>query len=230
MHILTPQEQQLIDAISNNDLKTIKELATNNVNLNVQDDQAVGWAALMHALRLSKKDVAKFLIEAGANPDTPSRASGSTALMISVNAGDISAVKMLLNAKANPNIQNDSGATALTWWTIAENESHTEIIQALLDAGADPNITNNDGETALISTIKKGHYTDVIQALIKAGVDINMPDNDGKTALDIAIERGYTEIITLLNAKNITASTNAVITKLQQYRPRHVPRLRRRRR
>lgn len=54
-------------------------------------------------------------------------------------------IKLLLDANANPNIQNSKGWTPLHLTAIYKNES---CAQLLLEYGADYDIQDNDGQTA----------------------------------------------------------------------------------
>jgi ankyrin repeat protein len=69
---------------------------------------------------------------------------------------------MLLKAKANPNIQNNYGYTALI-----HARNNKEIVVMLLEAGANPNIKNNLGETA-VTNASKYYYNNVAKILKNA--------------------------------------------------------------
>jgi ankyrin repeat protein len=64
-------------------------------------------------------------------------------------------VKLLLEKRANPNIQNDFGKTALM--EALEWMGNTDIVNLLLENGADPNIRDRHGETAYDLAIKDGN-------------------------------------------------------------------------
>ncbi len=127
---------------------------------------------------------------------------GNTALMLSVERGNIEIVKLLLNCKddnnsyiVNPNIQNNNGETVLM---IAVENGDIEIVKLLLnckDANnsyiVNPNIQNNNSESALLMAVLKG-YTEISEFLIRNEeegrypVNIDLEDADGLTALDHA--------------------------------------------
>ncbi len=70
----------------------------------------------------------------------------STLLITTAAFGQADAAKMLIEAKADLNLQNKNGDTALS---VAAFLCHPEIVEALLKAGADKAIKNNTGTTAL---------------------------------------------------------------------------------
>lgn len=119
--------------------------------IDAQDE--FGRSALYHAVKDGCEDTAAWLIEYGANPDARTEYpfdlfqprlhgssrwlqadNGTTALMIACQERKHSLVKLLLQAGANPNLQDRIGRTALMF--AAEN-GDLPIIKALLDAGAD---------------------------------------------------------------------------------------------
>jgi ankyrin repeat protein len=110
-----------------------------NINHQCQND----FTALMHAVRLSKIDAIKILLQYGANTDLQNP-DGFTALIDAciVENSNPEIVKLLLDAGANVHIRTNSGGTAIKY---AQTE---EIIQMLLNAGADPQQIDKNGRYA----------------------------------------------------------------------------------
>ncbi len=140
-----------------------------------------------------------------------------TVLMYATDIGHTEVVKLLLEAGAHPNIQDDDSLAALK---IAANKGHTEIVRLLLKAGANPNIKNKHGATALMAAADNGHV-DVVKELLdeksykpnmnviekvynlfsknKAiNIDLNATNNHGMSALMWAANKGHAEIVRLL--------------------------------
>lgn len=85
-------------------------------------------------------------------------------------------VKLLLDAGADPNAQDDDGDTALIY------ASDTPVIRMLLDAGADATLCSHTGESALH---RPGRFDDAeaVRLLIRAGAPVNAEDSWGCTPL-----------------------------------------------
>lgn len=134
-----------------------------------------------------------------------------TALMLAAKNNHPDIVKLLLDAKAEPNAQNHYKNTALI---LAAIEGHPEIIKLLLNAGADPNIKNHENVTALLEAAARGH-TEIVKQLLKhRKVNINVQNNHGVSSLMHAAWHGHTEIAKLLidagankNLKNSSGNT-----------------------
>ena len=108
-------------------------------------------------------------------------------LMIACQNGHIKVVQLLLQAKANPNEQNESGATPLI---ISSYHGHARIISLLLAKGANPLIRDSQGQTVL----------DVAQndACRKLLLDVGLKDTSTTT------EPLQKQTRALQNAKNLT--------------------------
>ncbi len=75
-------------------------------------------------------------------------AQGHTPLHLAVGRGDLETVRVLLDAGANPNAQDQDGVTPLT---LAKSYAGTgEIADALVKAGADPKILDKHGKEYLM--------------------------------------------------------------------------------
>ncbi|ODN00504.1 KN motif and ankyrin repeat domain-containing protein 1 [Orchesella cincta] len=80
---------------------------------------------------------------------------GQTALMLGASHGRLDTVKLLIEAGADVNIQDEDGSTSLM---CAAEHGHGDIVKFLLSqAECDPNITDNDGSTALSVAMEAGH-------------------------------------------------------------------------
>lgn len=99
-------------------------------DINAQDGD--GSTALYMASSNGYTEVAKALIETGANLDTQTN-EGRTALYIASFNGHTEIVKALLEAGADLTIQNNYGRTAL--WG-ASYQEHADIVTLLKEAGA----------------------------------------------------------------------------------------------
>ncbi|CAN0372505.1 unnamed protein product, partial [Hapterophycus canaliculatus] len=88
-------------------------------------------------------------------------------------------VATLLDAGADANVPNDSGATSLHWTAML---GQPRTAQMLIEAGALLEVTDGCGCTPLQLAGEGGH-AEVIRALVDAGANINSRSSLGETAL-----------------------------------------------
>lgn len=130
----------LLNAVAIDDEKTVKVLLRCGANVNAKCK--FNWSALMWAIYLKHKEIAKILLDAGADSNF-ANTDGQTALMLTC---DKYLIELLLEKGANINAQDKDGDTALM---IAVRVGKKNIVELLISKGADVNIRNHFGQTAL---------------------------------------------------------------------------------
>lgn len=166
--------------------------------------------------RLTGLDVARLLLERGANVNAalkrlpPYRAkldrgndtmlaAGTTAFLRAAKAGDVPAMKLLLDHGADPllaptrsgisPLMAAAGLGTAEQDTTGRAKTEAQAIEAiglLLDRGIDIDARSNDGRTALHGAAMQG-YDEVIRFLAAKGATLDLADEDGFTALDVAL-------------------------------------------
>jgi ankyrin repeat protein len=166
--------------------------------------------------RLSGLDVARLLLEHGADPNPvlkrlpPYRAkldrgndtmlgAGTTPFLRAAKAGDLPAMKLLLEHGADPRLApTRSGINPLmaaaglgtaeqdTTGRLKTQQQAIDAIELLLDLGLDINAQASDGQTAVHGAAMQG-FDDVIRFLAAKGAKLDVPDKDGFTPLDVAL-------------------------------------------
>jgi len=121
----------------------VEELLNDDVNVNEQ--AANGWTALLAAAAQGYPQIVQLLLDAGANTDI-GNLIGITPLMYGARYGNIEVSKVLLEYGANPNLQDKYGMTALM---IATRHGFTDIVGMLLKAGANTKIKDHNAMTAI---------------------------------------------------------------------------------
>jgi uncharacterized protein len=111
-----------------------------------------GYSALVLATYRGNNEVAKFLIDNGSDINGISKMG--TPLMAAVVKGNIEIAKVLLEKKANPNITDANGTTALIYATMFGN---VELIKMLLQYKSDKSIVDNKGKTAFEHAVFSGN-------------------------------------------------------------------------
>jgi len=137
--------------------------------------------------------------------------------------GDKSAVQTLIEKKADVNVAQVDGATALHWAVRADDE---EMTDALLKAGAHPSAANQSGATPMLLAAMNGNAA-IIGRLIQAGADPNAPlSQTGDTALMIAARTGKLDAVRALldhgakvNAKETWGGTTALMWAVSERHP-----------
>ena len=88
--------------------------------------------------------------------------------------GNVEAINQLVEARADLNVRDASGETALM---LAAIGGHPATVQALLEAGADYAAADiEDGYTALMWAAREGHLDSVLK-LLQAGASHAVADN-----------------------------------------------------
>ncbi len=118
--------------------------------------------------------------------------TGQTPFLRAALSGDTTAMKLLLEFGADPNLPTQAGTTPLMAaagvnWVVAQ--TYTESPQALIDAvelclslGADVNATNSMGLSALLGAVNRGS-NDIIRILVDHGAKLDVVDKEGRTAM-----------------------------------------------
>lgn len=137
--------------------------------------------------------------------------------------GHTGTVRVLLNAGAQVDIQDDIGRSALFK---ASEQGHSSTVALLLAHQADPNLYDNSGRTSLMVASKNG-YKNIVEALIAHNADVNAIEQRGSnshrdisvggmTALIYSSRGGHVDIaeILLQNGANKRLSSNTGETAL----------------
>ena len=110
---------------------------------------------------------------------------GATPLLLACGTAQAEAVKLLLKAKADPNISYADGDASLHAAIAAD--CNEEIIQEIIDYGAGVNAVNNRGRTALLLGCFY-RQMDSVRVLLGAGADPTIADKEGFSCLHAAID------------------------------------------
>ena len=131
---------------------------------------------------------------------------GSTAFMLAAKVTDVEAMRLLLDAGADPTVPAADGTTplmvaaGLAIWNPGEDggsltgqeEEVLEAVRICLEGGNDVNARNYRGETALHGVAFRG-VNIVLDYLVEQGADLAALTDDGWSALAIARGLSYTD-------------------------------------
>ena len=124
-------------------------------------------------------------------------AATENTLLDAVKRGDVGAVRTLLRAKADANVADPDGTSALHW---AVRRDDVAAAEALLGAGASARAENRYGVTPLALATTNGSAA-VIERLLAAGADVNATQPGGETALMTAARAGNAGAVRALLAR-----------------------------
>jgi ankyrin repeat protein len=142
-----------------------------------------------------------------------------------VQRGDAAAVRALLAKKADVNVPQADGATALHW---AVYQDDVATLDLLLKAGANVKAANQYGATAMSLAAESGKVA-IVRRLLEAGADPNERLLNKETVLMMAARTGDVETLKVLldrgadvNAKEALRGTTALMWATSQKHPEAV--------
>lgn len=182
----------LIQSVSANDTAKVTEILKSSPNM-IDEVNANGETPLLIAVHNNQIDIAKLLIDAGADVNKQDAKKDSAYLYAGAEGRTEILSYMLSHSQPNQQITNRFGGNALI---PAAEKGHLENVKLLLaDGNVNINHQNNYGYTALIEAValRDGSqvYQDIVSELLKHGADPDIKDNYGKSAKDYAHELGY---------------------------------------
>jgi ankyrin repeat protein len=146
---------------------------------------------LMEIIKQSEIDIAKMLIDKGANINAVDKNSRS-AFLLACESQNIDIIKLFIDKGFDLNSANGRNG-----FVQAAFSGNIDIIKFLIEKGADVNAKNSRGFTALIMAVKASK-AGVVKFLNEKGADISIKDPSGKTAADYAASSGNKTLIDLL--------------------------------
>ena len=166
---------------------------------------------LYKAYRDDNFQLVRELIDQGADVNILPENECDSLLLLAAYDHNLDAVKMFVDAGADPNFRNSSGKTPLfiavdSMVNRASQPSHTReinppeqnvvnIIRILIDANADINSQNNSAITPLSVAIRK-HIYHIIKFLIEQGADVNIIPEAGRWCAS-PVSESLSNVITL---------------------------------
>ena len=187
MNHLPPDEERdasFIESCGDGRVHEVVENLKAPQNPNVVTDDAT---ALMWAAANGREEVARLLLQAGA--DTEWRDDGTlfTALHSAATCGYSEVVRILLEFDCDVEAVDTLGRRPLHWASLT---GHAGVAQVLLDSGADKEAEDRWGQRPLHLAAKNGIFK-VVEELVEAGAEKNALDKRGRTAAQLATQFGH---------------------------------------
>jgi ankyrin repeat protein len=148
---------------------------------------------LLDAIRQNDTPAVRRAIAQGASPDAKD-ADGVPALMLAGLFADVDLMKALLDAGADVNAANGSGATALIW-----SVPDLEKVRLLVARRADVNArSTNLGRTAFLVAANYPSTVPLLRFLLEHGADLKAQDRNRANALNLAVRASDIEVVRFL--------------------------------
>jgi hypothetical protein len=198
-------EAELIRSAGAGDLPAVQRLLAGGAGVRARDAQ--GRTALVAAAYGNHVDVARALLEAGAEVDARDETQQSPYLIATSEVGDDPRLlDLALAAGADPQAKDGWNGTGLIR---AAHRGHVRVVSRLLRAGVEVDHVNRLGWTALLEAVILGdggpRHTETVQLLLQAGADPRRADRDGTTAATHAERLGHVSLTRILRAAERTA-------------------------
>jgi uncharacterized protein len=183
--------------MSAEDAEMAKAAILKGAKLDAADN--TGMTALHHAAWNRKSDVAKLLLENGANVAAKS-ANGMTAIMY---AGNAAVAELLLARGAKLEASDDGGTTPLQY---AVWHGGLDVVKVLLEHGANVAAKSTNGMTAIMYA---GNAA-VAEFLLSAGSRLDEVGPQGATPMDAAAAHDFADVVGFFLSKGATIDATNV--------------------
>ena len=173
----------LLLACSTAQAETVKILLVAKADPNSAN--ADGDACLHVAMAADcNKETILEIISYGADVNAVNK-RGRTALLLGCFYRQMDAVKILLEAQADPAIADEEGFSCLH--AAIDGYCSKDTLQALIDHGAHIAAIRKDGTNALLRACTTGQ-SESVSFLVEAGACVNITNSDGNTCLHLAVK------------------------------------------
>ncbi|MFF0270031.1 ankyrin repeat domain-containing protein [Kribbella sp. NPDC004536] len=188
----------LLDAVTAGDADKVAASLAAGAKIETRDDHR--RTALLLASQEDRVDVARLLVQLGADPDAQDDRKDSAWLVTGVT-GSVAMLETLLPANPDLTLRNRFGGVSVI---PASERGHVDYVRRVVKTRINVNHVNDLGWTALLEAIILGKGTkpwqEIVQILVDAGADPSLADKDGGTPLAHAESSGYDEIAKILRA------------------------------
>jgi ankyrin repeat protein len=180
-------------AARHGNIEAAKLILAKAISLGVKDE--ILYSALHWAVISDQLEMAKYLLDQGANIEGNDDLGGYTPLM---NTSLLEMVDLLVKRGANVNAQNKFNYTPLhkAVFNFVEDKrkekDSEKILNLLISKGAKFDAQDGNGNTPLMTAIQK---ITPAKILIAKGADVNLPNKNKETPLMLAAKGGLLKVV-----------------------------------
>lgn len=220
-------DNDLNEAAYKGDTKEVVRLLQQGAHVDAANKY--GTRAIDYAAMRGYTDMAKILIDAGADIEQRSGRQGNTVLVHATEKkSSLGVLQLLLAASANVDAPDNEGKTALFNACYFGNE---EAAKVLLTAGAKVDYADKNGIQPIHFAVNKGYnqshtlgHERVVKVLLNAGAKIDAQDKDGWQPIHYAADGVNPPIVKFLveSGADVNAKSFKGLTPLQIAKNRDV--------
>jgi ankyrin repeat protein len=181
--------QDVFDLLRKGDVAAVEALVEKSPKL-VEARDGQGMTLLHYAAYGPGADLAKFLLDKGADPEAKN-SQAQTALHVAAMNDRTEVAALLLKRGAVLEGRDDYGRTALVLCARERGQAGTGLV--LIDAGADVNAVDKFGSSALELAAWRGK-ADFVDLLLEKGARIPQSGENWMGMLSQAVEQGLTKL------------------------------------
>ncbi|MBX2885378.1 MAG: ankyrin repeat domain-containing protein [Granulosicoccus sp.] len=191
----TSERQAWISAINNDSISKLSLMIEQfDPHEFLSETAENGKTALMSACKKGDLDLARRLLDLGADVNAKTQTNG-TPFMFAVLGGHLEVARSLLDNGADIHVAGSNGWTATT---IAAAKGHVEILKWLVEQGADPQVRDVYRSTPLLRAVSNGFEQVAVYLLSLPDTDVDVQDESDNTPLHYAVGAADLPIIKLL--------------------------------
>jgi len=173
-----------------------------------------GRTPLALALERGHVEVARVLLQQGADAMAPVGAESRPALLHAVQTGDVRTMNLLLGFGVKPNLADPDGVPVIAHAVARNDESVTRV---LLEAGATPDVEAPSSDHSLLEQAVRDGGPNVVSLLISHGADPNALSREGQPLLLLAVALGRTDVVQALLDRGIYVDTPLVTPVSEEF-------------
>ena len=187
----------LCEAIRVSEELLAMQLLSRGADVNLQKKMTEG-TPLLYAIDHQMITIVKMLLERHADANRRGniyRSQPKIPLLLAAETGNPDIVRLLIEAGARVNEQDDGGFSALH---CAARNSHAKVLKILIEEyQAELGLRLHNGSLSIHSAASRGN-TQSLELLLHAGLSVDATNNDGRTPLHLAAEAGRWDNVQLL--------------------------------